>query len=47
MVYGTRCHECGHASERPASFLELEVSLTVRSFFSLAFRKALNAVELS
>ncbi|GAA6016907.1 hypothetical protein JCM11491_006909 [Sporobolomyces phaffii] len=28
MVYGTRCHECGHASERPASFLELEVSLT-------------------
>lgn len=30
MNYGTRCHKCKHASERPASFLELEVSLTVR-----------------
>ncbi|GAA5905072.1 uncharacterized protein JCM6883_004957 [Sporobolomyces salmoneus] len=28
MIYGTRCRTCRHASERPASFLELEVSLT-------------------
>ncbi|GAA5957689.1 hypothetical protein JCM3765_001482 [Sporobolomyces pararoseus] len=28
MIYGTRCHTCKHPSERDASFLELEVSLT-------------------
>ncbi|GAA5941088.1 uncharacterized protein JCM15063_000644 [Sporobolomyces koalae] len=28
MVYGTRCDECDHTSARPASFLELEISLT-------------------